>query len=174
MQMEPMCRVGSANMFLARGSFAAFSTRTHDERPSMNAVSNTYRILLLALGMSSCFVVHQAVFAQSTDERQRLDALDLACLKAREARLSVVQRQKIEECVNEAPEARSVKKSRKECEAFWRDYGWTIPTPRGGARPNLFADLPECVLERSKHDNSIDGHEFPHGSANPMLVPTGC
>jgi hypothetical protein len=108
----------------------------------MYEMSNAYRILLIALGMQLSFLVYQPVFAQSVDEL-RLDKLDVACLKAREAKLSVVQRQKIEECVNE-PETRSDKKSRKECEAYWKDYGWTIGGLRW-ARPYLFADVPECI-----------------------------
>jgi hypothetical protein len=110
----------------------------------MYEMSNAYRILLIALGMQLSFLVYQPIFAHSVDELRRLDELDVACLKAREEKLSVVQRQKIEECVNEAPEARSDKKSRKECEAYWKDYGWTIGPPRGG-RPYLFTDVPECI-----------------------------
>src|SRR3981081_4077937 len=94
--------------------------------------------------MQLSFLVYQPIFAQSVDELRRLDELDVACLKAREAKLSVVQRQKIEECVNEAPEARSDKKSRKECEAYWKDYGWTRRyglAPPGGP----FTDVPECI-----------------------------
>ena len=110
----------------------------------MYEMSNAYRILLIALGMQLSFLVYQPVFAQSVDELRRLDELDVACLKAREAKLSVVRRQKIEECVNEAPEARSDKKSRKECEAYWKDYGWTRRyglAPPGGP----FNDVPECI-----------------------------
>jgi hypothetical protein len=110
----------------------------------MYEMSNAYRILLIALGMQLSFLVYRPIFAQSVDELRRLDELDVACLKAREAKLSVVQRQKIEECVNEAPEARSDKKSRKECEAYWKDYGWTRRyglAPPGGP----FTDVPECI-----------------------------
>src|SRR6266702_747560 len=91
----------------------------------MYEMSNAYHILLIARGMHLSFLVYQPVFAQAVDELRRLDELDVSCLKAREAKLSVVRRQKLEECVNEAQEARSDKKSRQECEAYWKDYGWT-------------------------------------------------
>jgi hypothetical protein len=108
----------------------------------MYEMSNAYRILLIALGMQLSFLVYQPVFAQSVDDR--LDELDVACVKAREAILSVVRRQKIEECVNEAPEARSDKKSREECEAYWKNYGWKRGS--GLAPPGEpFTDAPECI-----------------------------
>jgi hypothetical protein len=85
------------------------------------------------------------VWGQSDAELRRLDELDAACTRARAAKLRVVQQQKIEECVNETPEHRAARKSRKDCEAYWGDYGWTTGTASGGARPHLYGDLPECV-----------------------------
>jgi len=80
--------------------------------------------------------------SQSTEE---LDELDAICTKAREEKIREVQRQKIEECLKEPPPARAEPKSREECERYWGDYGWSKGTASGGARADLFADIPECV-----------------------------
>ena len=88
--------------------------------------------------MCLSFLIYPHAFSQSLDE------LDAACIKAREARLRVVQQQKVEECVNAPPEARAAAKSRADCERYWGDYGWTSGAARG-RRNYLFADLPECV-----------------------------
>ena len=89
--------------------------------------------------------VCQLVWAQSAEDLRRLDELDAICLKAREARIRVAQREKIEECVQEVPQDRSAKKSRGECETYFSDYGWTTGALAGSRRPSLYAELPECT-----------------------------
>ena len=78
--------------------------------------------------------------AQSAAEKQRLQALDERCYKAREAKLKVLRAEKVEECI------RVDRKSRADCEK-WIDpaYGWGAPTGMGGTTPRYFHDIPECL-----------------------------
>jgi hypothetical protein len=101
--------------------------------------------LILLVGVSLSLLTLHSAIPQSADELRRLEELDRICLKAREAKLREVQRQKIEACIKEPQVPREAPKSRAECERYWGDYGWTQGTASGSARPHLFADLPECV-----------------------------
>jgi hypothetical protein len=86
-----------------------------------------------------------AALSQSADERRRLNELDATCYKARQEKIFEVQQQKIEECVKTPPAHRQARKSQDDCERYWGNYGWVMGNKSGGARPHLFADLPECV-----------------------------
>ena len=99
-------------------------------------------------------LIANSAFAQSPEER-RLQDLDRACVKAREAKIGEVQRQKVEACVKEPPEYRAAPKSREDCERYWKDYGWVQGTKGRGTRPNLYTDLPACrraAEARRKYD----------------------
>ena len=111
----------------------------------MNRNRKSARVVLLISSMCLSLLIYPHAFSQSLDELRRLDELDAACLKAREAKLRLVQQQKVEECVNAPQDARAAAKSRAECERYWGDYGWTTGAAREGRRNYLFAELPECV-----------------------------
>ena len=81
---------------------------------------------------------------QSEEQMRRLKELDQKCAKAREAKLRVIQQQKIEACVKEPPEHRAAPKSRADCERYWGDYGWGMGT-WVGRTDRLYEDIPECV-----------------------------
>lgn len=99
-------------------------------------------------------LIANSALAQSSDER-RLEDLDRACMKAREAKIRDVQRQKVEACVKEPPAPREAPKSRADCERYWSDYGWVHGTKGKGARQHLYTDLPACrraAEARRKYD----------------------
>jgi hypothetical protein len=100
--------------------------------------------LLLLAGTCLSAMISAAAIAQSEAELKYIEELEKLCYKAREVKIREVQRQKIEECVKQPATSREAAKSRQECELFWGDYGWVQGTASGGARPHLFADLPEC------------------------------
>jgi hypothetical protein len=100
-------------------------------------------------------LIANSAFAQSPEER-RLQDLDRACVKAREAKIREVQRQKVEACVKEPPEYRAAPKSREDCERYWKDYGWAQGTKGKGARQHLYSDAPACrraAEARRKYDS---------------------
>jgi hypothetical protein len=95
-------------------------------------------------GAILCLLIPGTALPQSANDLRRLEEMDRACLKARDAKIRQVQRQKIEACVKEPPEPRAAPKTREECERYWRDYGWVQANKSGGTRPHLFTDLPAC------------------------------
>jgi hypothetical protein len=96
------------------------------------------------LGVFLWLLTSSVVLAQSSDELRRVEALDRACLKAREEKISQMQRRKIEACLKEPSAPRAAPKTREDCERYWSDYGWVQGNKGGGARPHLFTDLPAC------------------------------
>ncbi len=78
-------------------------------------------------------VFNPAMAKQSREEIQA--KLDGTCEAARQQKLTPMRRQLVEACV-----AKKEFPSRKECAAFYADYG-----ERMGRRAPLFYDLPECV-----------------------------
>ena len=85
--------------------------------------------------------------AQSESEMQRLRALDERCYKAREAKLKILQAEKVQECVSVE------RRAREDCEKYWEGYGWGTMTPHGRL-PRFFDDIPECLESFNAWQNS--------------------
>lgn len=99
-------------------------------------------VVAFALGMFFWALSLQVAFAQSAEELRRLDALEAECFNARNAKFAAAQRRRVEACVN-SQDARSPK-SREQCEAYWKDYGWQRVEPRTENTKDLFVEFPEC------------------------------
>jgi hypothetical protein len=80
-------------------------------------------------------------FAASDTQRE----LEQKCEQARAAKIRPLQQQKVDECVAEPAADRGEKKTRAQCEDYWRDYGWGHATGPGRRKPGMFEDIPECV-----------------------------
>lgn len=98
------------------------------------------------------FIASLALFsggalAQSAAEMQRLKELDQRCHKAREAKLKVLQAEKISECINVE------RKSKAECEQYWEGYGWGQALAGGGRLQRFYDDIPECVEAHNAWQN---------------------
>jgi len=94
-------------------------------------LARTFALLAAALSV----MIAAPSWAQSREERRRLNELDGACYNAREEKIRQVQEQRIEECVKLPPAPRAAQKTRGDCERHWAGYGW---------RQGVGTDLPEC------------------------------
>lgn len=95
--------------------------------------------LLAPLFALALLALAAPVRAQSDAELKRLDDLDRRCEQARESKLAPMRAERIERCVREEKRPRDI------CTVEYSTWGGSSTTQRGGTRPGLFYDLPECV-----------------------------
>jgi len=94
-----------------------------------------YFVIVLIL-----FIVSLNAHASSYEEESaRIKKLDEKCIQARTEKLKVVQKEKIEICVN------IDKRDRAYCERYFKDYGWGAATASGHRNSRLFDQIPECI-----------------------------
>jgi hypothetical protein len=84
------------------------------------------------------FALLAATGVAAADEAA-VQALELKCEAAREAKLKPLRNAEIARCKTE--------KNKEEgyCERYWSDYGDAKRNPNGTMQPRMFSDLPECV-----------------------------
>jgi hypothetical protein len=88
---------------------------------------------------------HAGVTADSGQQKSRnldemsADQLDVLCQQEREKRLAPERNELIKNCVD------SERKSQKDCERYFADYGDAQRNYGGHMQPALHSDLPECV-----------------------------
>ena len=68
-----------------------------------------------------------------------LEALELKCEQAREARLKPLRDAEIAKCKAERGRDPAF------CERYWKDLGDATRLPNGNMKARMFDDLPECV-----------------------------
>ena len=110
--------------------------------------AKTARIGLLLAGLLLAGVA-------AADKAGDVAALEATCESQREAKIKPLRDQEIAKCKADG------RSDAAYCERYFKDYGNSMRTVKGGVVPRMFDDLPSCKLAFAAKKALADGDPIP-------------